>query len=667
MPNNAYPYGRWPSAITAEMITRDSLGLGEVQVVGNDIYYIERRPQEKGRCVIVRHSDGQQTDILPHDYSARSRVHEYGGGSYLACDAGVFFVNDCDQDIYHVEPDSGAIRRVASEPDKRFADMDYDARRRRLVAVCEQHGDHVVNTIVSIDLTSSGSKNSCLTPLVQGADFYASPRLSPDCNHLCWQSWCFPAMPWDGNELALAELDDQGIPASTSTIAGSDKVSVFQPLWLDDDNLAYICDETGWWQLYRYSLPATDRQQLSFGDREFGLPQWVFRQSSYCALDDSHLLCSYRSPTSPDAGNRLLYIDLETGHSIDIDSPWQEHDQLCSDRSYSSNNVALIAASSDCFPQLVCASLCLDTQDHATLDSHVIRTSCTLPVSHGYYASVRKLRFHNRHGQEVFASYYPPTNPDITSETDDSRPPLIVICHGGPTGQSSTALDPRKLFWASRGYALLDVDYSGSTGYGRAYRERLNGQWGKLDVEDCCDAALFAVSSGLADADRLIIRGSSAGGLTVLAALTFHDVFAAGACYYGISDLAALADATHKFESRYNDIIIGPYPEAKALYHERSPIHHTDRLNTPVIFFQGIEDRVVPMAQTEMMVSALRDRGVRVAAQYFAGEQHGFRQSSTIENCLQNELTFYSLVLDLDGEQDAGTMRFLGDIELNNM
>jgi dipeptidyl aminopeptidase/acylaminoacyl peptidase len=288
-------------------------------------------------------------------------------------------------------------------------------------------------------------------------------------------------------------------------------------------------------------------------------------------------------------------------------------------------------------------------------------------VSDGYYASARKLRFQNRHGQEVFASYYPPTNPDITTGADDSRPPLIVICHGGPTGQSSTALDPRKLFWTSRGYALLDVDYSGSTGYGRAYRERLNGQWGKLDVEDCCDAALFAVSAGLADADRLIIRGSSAGGLTVLAALTFHDVFAAGACYYGISDLAGLADATHKFESRYNDIIIGPYPETKALYRERSPIHHSDQLNKPVIFFQGVDDCVVPMAQTQMMVSALRDRGIRVAAQYFAGEQHGFRQSSTIENCLENELTFYRLVMDIDGEDDAVTMQFRGDIELSNM
>ena len=211
MPKNTHPYGRWPSAITAELITRDSLGLGEVQVAGNDIYYIERRPQEKGRCVIVRHSDGQQTDILPQDYSARSRVHEYGGGSYLACDAGVFFVNDSDQDIYHLEPDSRALRRVTREPDKRFADIDYDTRRRRLVAVCEQHADHVVNTIVSIDLVSSDSDSGTVTPLVQGADFYASPRLSPDCNHLCWQSWRFPAMPWDGNELALAVLDDRGI------------------------------------------------------------------------------------------------------------------------------------------------------------------------------------------------------------------------------------------------------------------------------------------------------------------------------------------------------------------------------------------------------------------------------------------------------------------------
>ena len=677
-------YGNWPSAITADLVTGDSIALAEVQVYGDEIYYIERRPQEKGRCVIVRASGKHRQDYLPEGYSARSRVHEYGGGSFHVCEAGVFFCNDSDQDIYLIGPDGQGIRRITHRPDWRFADMEYDAARMRLIAVCEQHQASVTNSIISIDLTGPddpGDDTGCdISALVQGADFYASPRLSPGGSHLCWQSWCFPCMPWDGNELVLAGLDDRGLPVNSAPIAGSDTVSVFQPRWADDDSLVYISDDTGWWQLYHYELSPDKqsqgkRRQLTSGKREFGLPQWVFGQSTYCILGAQRLLCSYRSPDSPVPGNRLLYIDMLTGDESEIDALWQEYDQINCDASTDTGSVAFIAASTDCFPQLVRATLNFDQAGGPSLDTRVIRTSCELPVASGYFVSARRLRFQNRHGKEVFANYYPPTHPDISNAVTDVRPPLIVICHGGPTGQSSAALDPRKLYWTSRGYALLDVDYSGSTGYGRAYRERLNGQWGKLDVEDCCDAALFAVAQGLADAGQLIIRGSSAGGLTVLAALTFHDEFAAGACYYGISDLASLAGDTHKFESRYTDIMVGPWPEAEALYRERSPVHHTGLLNTAVIFFQGKDDRVVPMAQTEKMVDALKNKGIKVAAQYFAGEQHGFHRSTTIEQCLENELAFYTLVLDLDqdrggedsGLSDTGPAGFRGCIELSNI
>jgi dipeptidyl aminopeptidase/acylaminoacyl peptidase len=649
-------YGNWPSSITAEVIVSDSISIDEPRLTSDSIYYIERRPQENGRCVIVRYCENKFHDVLPSPYSARSRVHEYGGGSYFVHNNIVFFVNDSDQDIYCVKDNQ--IERVTTSGKSRFADFVYDASHHRLIAICETHeGNSVINSIVSIDVG-----NGDITTVVQGNDFYASPRLNSAADRLCWQSWNGTTMPWDGNRLYLAQLDSNGHIKSYEHIAGGENISVFQPQWSPDDILYYISDDTGWWHLYRYIETASESQieQLTRGDKEFGLPQWVFAQSTYTFINKSRILCCYQS----DGETTLATLSVGKQPELTkITTPWNEFSAISSaaNADNSNNSLCFIASSGEEFPQLIAATF-NKSQPHK-LNTSVLKTSCTLPVTNDYYSQAQTILFTNRHNQKVYANYYPPTNPDIQQRTDE-LPPMVVICHGGPTGQSMKSLDPKKQFWTSRGFALLDVNYSGSTGYGREYRERLNGKWGLLDVEDCCDAALYAVSQGLADANRLIIRGSSAGGYTVLSALTYHQVFSAGASYYGISELSCLATDSHKFEAHYFDQLIGPYPEAEALYTQRSPVYHSEKLNCPVIFFQGIDDRVVPKEQAEKMFHALEEKGMIVAAQYFPGEQHGFRRAETIIQSLTNELSFYQLVFKLKPEDE---IRFTGSLQIKNI
>ena len=651
--NNAV-YGNWCSEISADLIVSDSISIDEAKQVADALYYIERRPQQAGRCVIVKIKSEKSVDMLTTAFSARSRVHEYGGGCYCVHEDTVFFVNDSDQDIYRV--DNQQTSRITNAEHKRFADLSYDKKFKRLIAICETHGDDVVsNSIVSIDINSGE-----ITDIETGNDFYASPRLNTKTTQLCWQTWNHPNMPWHGNQLWLADINEDGQLANRRHIAGDKNTSVFQPQWSPDDVLHFISDDTGWWHLYRYTeQDHSDRiEQLTHGEKEFGLPQWVFAQSTYAFINDTDIICCYQS-----AGNsKLARLSLSAQPELlELDTDWQVFASITADK----NNIAFIAASDQSFPQLVSATF---DKEQATLSGTVLRSSCSLPVATDYYSKARAMTFINRRKQEVFANYYPPNNPHYPPDknlTDkNTTPPLIVICHGGPTGQSSIALDAKKQFWTSRGFALLDVNYSGSTGYGREYRSRLDYNWGQLDVEDCCDAALHVVSQGLANKDQLIIRGSSAGGYTVLAALTFEQVFSAGASYYGISELTSLASDTHKFESRYLDRLIGPYPETRELYQQRSPINHTEQLNCPVIFFQGLEDRVVPKQQAEKMFAALDKKVLPVAAQYYEGEQHGFRKAETIKQSLENELRFYQLVLGLKAKEDIS---FLGDIQIKNI
>jgi len=643
-------FGSWRSPITAELIAGDSISIDEPKRTQYSTFYIERRPAENGRCVIVQQLDDETRDVLPAPYSARSRVHEYGGGCYYADDDILFFINDADQDIYSVIQNQ--ITRITTKENTRYADFCYDKHQQRLISVCEtHHDDGVINSIVSINIT-----NGHQSTLLAGNDFYASPRLNSSATQLCWQTWNHPNMPWDGNHLWLANIDSNGHLVDKKHIAGDDNTSVFQPQWSPDDILYYISDDTDWWHLYRYTNigDTIQTEQLTDGEKEFGLPQWIFAQSTYAFISRSEIICCYQQQCK----STLAILSLTDEPKLQpLSTTWQEFSSL----SAVDNKICFIAASSLCFPQLISTEV--DIENRSLTATSIIKTTCTMPVSSAYYSQTKVISFTNRHQQIVYANYYPPTNPDYQAD-EDTSPPLIVISHGGPTGQSNIALDPKKQYWTSRGFAILDVNYSGSTGYGKSYRLRLNGQWGVLDVEDCCDAALHAVEQGLANKNQLIIRGSSAGGFTVLSALTFQQVFSAGASYYGISELTSLASDTHKFESHYLDNLIGPYPEAKILYEQRSPINSADDLNCPVIFFQGMDDKVVPKEQAEKMFHLLSEKGLTVAAQYFSGEQHGFRQAETIIRSLENELAFYQLVFNLTPRQKIS---FIGDIQTSNI
>lgn len=641
-------YGDWSSAITADIIVNDSVSIDEARQLGDSLYYIERRPHEDGRCVIIKNVDGASVDILPKPYSARSRVHEYGGGCYCVHQDQIFFINDSDQNIYLIH--NKTITRITRNQHKRFADFSYDKKHQRLIAICETHlDDSTSNDIVAIDI-STGE----ISILESGNDFYASPRLNHADSQLCWQTWSHPNMPWDGNQLWLADIGSDGSLCNHTSVAGSDQVSVFQPQWSVDDVLYYISDDTGWWHLYRHTGNNTSVEQLTHGKKEFGLPQWVFAQSTYAFVNQHDIICCYQS----DGQATLALLSLSGKPKLTkLTTQWQQFSSITAD----GNNIGFIAASNHSFPQLISAQLA--PQQQTSLTTSIVKSSCQLSIADNYYSTAQAIKFTNRHGKHVYAFYYPPTNPSYQPDPD-KQPPLIVICHGGPTGQSGPALDPKKQFWTSRGFALLDVNYSGSTGYGRDYRLRLDKNWGVVDVKDCCDAALYAVAQGLANKEQLIIRGSSAGGYTVLAALTFEQIFSAGASYYGISELTSLASDTHKFESRYLDRLIGPYPETIDLYQQRSPVNHSEQLNCPVIFFQGIDDHVVPKQQAEKMFAALDKKGLPVAAQYYEGEQHGFRKAETIKQSLENELSFYQLIFNL---KPKDKIDFKGDIQIKNI
>jgi len=660
------PYGSWQSPISSQMIVSDAVSLDEIRLSDNACYHIERRPQEQGRCVIVKTVENTSRDILPPPYSARSRVHEYGGGVYCLDNINdssdnnrVFFVNDSDQDIYSIS--EGDVTRITQNNLIRFADLIFDPYRQCIIAVAEQHKiqenapeeqreDHSEpeNSIVCINITSGHIKT-----LYSGEDFYASPRLNHNGKHLCWLSWNHPNMPWDGNELWLADIDDTGDIQQAKHIQGlqektlnsDNSISICQPCWSPDDKLYFISDVDNWWHIYRHENNQ-DATPITQGNFEIGLPAWVFAQSSYAFINADTILSyplSGHGENNPQVNDcQLSFINVNDPTDITIiETPWDSFSSLSANK----YQLAFIGAAGLKFPAIVQTHLSAE-HDNKNLqidEKSSIKTSMHLDVSTEFFSQAKSLSFNNRYQQTIHANYYPPTNPQYLAN-ENELPPLIVICHGGPTGCSDASLDPKKQFWTSRGFALLDVNYSGSTGYGRDYRRRLNTNWGVLDVEDCCDGALYAVKKGLADKNRLIIRGSSAGGYTVLCALTYHDVFSAGASYYGISELETLATDTHKFESRYLDRLIGPYPEEKLLYQQRSPIHHYEQLNCPVIFFQGIEDKVVPKEQAEKMIEALDKKGIAVASRFFAGEQHGFRQAKTITETLENELYFYSKI-----------------------
>ncbi|MGH2345345.1 MAG: S9 family peptidase [Chloroflexota bacterium] len=618
------PYGEWQSPITAEMTGAGSMRLGSPHFANDGIYWSEGRPVEGGRNVIVRRgSDGGIQDVTPAGYNVRTRAHEYGGGSSLIHEGVIYFSNYDDQRLYRVRPgeEPEAISRTKN---MRYADGVADPSRGRIILVREDHtsGDReAVNTLVS--MTMDGTDERVLTA---GYDFYSNPALSPDGSQLAWLSWNHPNMPWDGAELWVAEVHSDGTLGAARLVAGGLEESIFQPRWSPDGVLHFVSDRSGWWNLYR--LEAGAPAPLYPMEAEFGVPQWVFGQSTYAFAGPTRLVCAYGSRGK----QYLAVLDTENHTFTPIDSGYDDFGDIQA----MATHALCVAASPTAAPAIVRIALADGKVD-------VLKTSSDITVDPGYLSTPQAIEFPTEGGVIAHAIFYPPRNQDFVAP-EGQRPPVLVLSHGGPTGESHASLDLTTQYWTSRGFAVLDVNYRGSTGYGREYRERLNGQWGIADMEDCANAPLYLDKQGLVDGDRIVIAGGSAGGYTTLCALTFLDTFKAGASYYGVSDAEALATDTHKFESRYLDRMIGPYPEQRDVYRQRSPIHFADRISCPLILFQGLEDKVVPPAQAETMFEAVRARGIPVAYIPFEGEQHGFRRAENIIRSLEAEFYFYARV-----------------------
>ena len=644
------PYGSWKSPVTSDLIVSEVVGLSQPAIAGNEIYWIEMRPSEGGRNVVVRrHANGLINDVIPAPFNARTRVHEYGGGDFVARDHSIYFSNFADQQIYFQAGNSEPLPVTAANTPAaavRYADHTYDGHRNRLICVREDHrvpGHEALNTIVSIELGSR--EQDCGQVIISGNDFYSSPRLSADGSRLAWLTWNHPNMPWDETELWLGELQADGALRESRRVAGGGNESIFQPDWSPNGVLYFVSDRSGWWNLYRLSS-AGEPEPVCVMEAEFGMPQWVFGMSSYAFASAEQIICSYMEKGISNLGLIDIGNDTRSGELTRIESPYTDIQYLRA----SSSQAVFRGGSPAQPPAIVRINLSsgeLSSRQLSSPQFEVMRRSMNVEIDDGYISKPQAIEFPTEGGVTTHALYYPPRNSEYRAP-EGELPPLLVKSHGGPTSAAAAALSLAIQYFTSRGIAVLDVNYGGSTGYGRAYRERLKGQWGIVDVDDCVNGARYLAERGVVDGTRLMITGGSAGGYTTLCALTFRDAFKAGASHFGVSDVEALAKDTHKFESRYLDGMIGPYPERRDLYLARSPIHFTDRLSCPVIFFQGLEDKVVPPNQAETMVAALRAKGLPVAYVSFAGEQHGFRQAKNIKRALDGELYFYSRVFGFE-------------------
>ncbi len=623
------PYGSWPTPITSELVVRSARLPNGLHLDGQHLWWSEGRPEEGGRMAVLRRdAAGGVTEVVTAPWNARSGVHEYGGGAWWVRDGVLWFTDWASQRLHRVEP-GGAPVPLSPEPvvprGLRYADGDVSPDGARLLCVREEHhadGAEATNTIVRLDAHGPSDPEV----VVEGPDFVSDPRWGPDGRAFCWLEWDHPDMPWDATRLVV---DEGGV---RTVVAGSEpRESIGQPTWAPDGSLWFFGDRTGFWSLYRWSPGRGTEAMVDLG-KDIGFPAWVFGQSCFAFLDDGRLVFSYS-----DGGlDRLAVREPDFGRVTTLDVPHTMIDQL---RARGAEAVYIAGSPT---AEVHVASVSIDSGA-----VEVVVPPRELGLDATWFSAPEPIDFPTVGGATAHALLYPPTNPEVTAP-EGERPPLLVMIHGGPTAAARPMLQLSRQYWTSRGFAVVDVNYRGSTGYGRAYRALLQGAWGVADVEDCAAVCTFLVERGDADPARLCIRGGSAGGFTTLAALAFHEVFAAGASHYGVADLGVLAEETHKFESRYLDGLVGPWPEARAVYEERSPIFHTDRIDRPLAVFQGLDDPIVPPNQAEMIVEALRTKGVPVAYVPFEGEQHGFRQSHNIRAALDGELSFYAQVLGFD-------------------
>ncbi|XP_013400818.1 uncharacterized protein LOC106166720 [Lingula anatina] len=637
-------YGSWKSPVSSAIVSEGSISLAEVHVdsAGSNsaVYWSELRPKEGGRYVVCSASVGGDGGVeiqewTPQGFNARTRVHEYGGGAFIVHNNVVYFSNFADQRLYKQTSPSEPPQPLTPEGcGWRYADGQFSVKLNCIFCVREDHSGVVnksrkeaENTVVVINLETQEQK-----VLASGADFYSCPRVSPDGTKLCWMQWFHPNMPWDNTEIWMADLiGDQVVAGTAKKVAGGEGISVMYPGWTVDNQLLYLGDQTEWWNLYTV-VPSGEHVNLSLKEEEVGNPHWTFARYAYavdpCGSGKIATIC----------GGELGILDPKTKTTVPLDTGFKNHSYV---NYLHDGHICCIASSPTQFP-------CVIRVNAESGKVDICKESAKLPVDRGYISIPEKITWPTAGGQSVYGYFYLPKNKDFQAPPN-SLPPLLVRAHGGPTSCASSALNMKQQYWTSRGFAVLDVDYRGSTGYGRTYRGLLNGNWGVYDVDDCCHGAEYLADQGKVDRNKLCIDGGSAGGYTTLACLAFRDVFKAGCSFYGVADVALLAGETHKFESRYLDTCIAPYtPENYPIYDSRSPIKHIEKFNCPIIFFQGDEDEIVPPNQAKLMFDEIKAKGIPAAHVLFEGEQHGFRKSENIEKCLDGEFYFFAKVFGFE-------------------
>ena len=635
------PYGSWPSPISIDLAVGSERGLSEPVPDGHDLYVLESRPDEAGRVALLRRTpDGAFTDVAPA-HNVRTRVHEYGGGAYGVTDGVIVFSEFSDNTLLLMGSPADEPVVLVSDPALRFADLALDLVRHRVYAVMEDQTESAIearNVLVAIGLGDGG-----VSELAVGHDFYSDPKLSPDGSRIAFVTWDFPQMPWDGTDLWVAEIATDGTLREPEHVAGGSAELVIQPRWAPDGSLVFSSDRSGWWNLYRWIGDGSEVLPIAPMEAEIGGPQWVFGLSDYDIDDDGTIVAFAHGP----AGARLLAL---SGDGEPRAIGFAENSLA-----YVRTRAGLLTAVAGAFTR----PTAVVRIDLASGREERLRETGKLALDPRYLSSPEHITFPTSGGRVAYGWYYPPTNPDVVAP-DGELPPLVVMSHGGPTSEARTSLSLSRQVFTSRGFAVVDVDYGGSTGYGRAFRDQLREQWGVVDVDDCTAAAEWLAERGLVDPQRLAIRGGSAGGYTTLATLCFKDVFSAGTSFYGLGDLAAFTDITHKFESRYMDLLVGPYPEMAERYRERSPNEHSDRIGCPVLVMQGADDKIVPPSQAEGIVEALRRNGLPHAYLLFEGEGHGFRMAQNQKRALEAELSFYAQVFGFELADDFEPLAVAG-------